>query len=488
MSTIPLIIDGEDVLLPHDRHGTVANVYAEGPTIYQGATKELALQAAQSSAQAFAAWSKTTPIERRTLLFKLAEVLRSRAEEIKRVCDQEISCGPLWAEIITDGAIGMIEEYGALTTSIATGSLPFIQNGYGLVFKEPLGVVLGIAPWNAPIILGLRAVVAPIAAGNVAILKASRSLTTTDRRGIIDLLTGGSELSPQTHYLLASLFRQAGFPRGVLNFLLHRPEDAPEIFDVLINHPDIKKCNFTGSTHVGRIIASQAALALKPVLLELGGKNFTVVLDDADLDLAAQEITKGAFLNNSQICMSTDKVLVTTAVAPALEAKILAILRSINTTSVLISPSAKAKVESLVSDARDKGAQIHTSPTTVNHVSNRNYPPTVVTGLTPEMKLFEIETFGPVVGIVVVETVEQMTAIIQAANYGLSSSIISRNHYRALKLAGAIQAGAVHINSMTVHDEPTLPHGGYGDSGWGRFGARWGLEEFVQTKVVTLHQ
>ncbi|QMW26550.1 hypothetical protein G4B84_001795, partial [Aspergillus flavus NRRL3357] len=464
MSTIPLIIDGEDVLLPHDRHGTVANVYAEGPTIYQGATKELALQAAQSSAQAFAAWSKTTPIERRTLLFKLAEVLRSRAEEIKRVCDQEISCGPLWAEIITDGAIGMIEEYGALTTSIATGSLPFIQNGYGLVFKEPLGVVLGIAPWNAPIILGLRAVVAPIAAGN------------------------GSELSPQTHYLLASLFRQAGFPRGVLNFLLHRPEDAPEIFDVLINHPDIKKCNFTGSTHVGRIIASQAALALKPVLLELGGKNFTVVLDDADLDLAAQEITKGAFLNNSQICMSTDKVLVTTAVAPALEAKILAILRSINTTSVLISPSAKAKVESLVSDARDKGAQIHTSPTTVNHVSNRNYPPTVVTGLTPEMKLFEIETFGPVVGIVVVETVEQMTAIIQAANYGLSSSIISRNHYRALKLAGAIQAGAVHINSMTVHDEPTLPHGGYGDSGWGRFGARWGLEEFVQTKVVTLHQ
>ncbi|QMW38629.1 hypothetical protein G4B11_001865, partial [Aspergillus flavus] len=464
MSTIPLIIDGEDVLLPHDRHGTVANVYAEGPTIYQGATKELALQAAQSSAQAFAAWSKTTPIERRTLLFKLAEVLRSRAEEIKRVCDQEISCGPLWAEIITDGAIGMIEEYGALTTSIATGSLPFIQNGYGLVFKEPLGVVLGIAPWNAPIILGLRAVVAPIAAGN------------------------GSELSPQTHYLLASLFRQAGFPRGVLNFLLHRPEDAPEIFDVLINHPDIKKCNFTGSTLVGRIIASQAALALKPVLLELGGKNFTVVLDDADLDLAAQEITKGAFLNNSQICMSTDKVLVTTAVAPALEAKILAILRSINTTSVLISPSAKAKVESLVSDARDKGAQIHTSPTTVNHVSNRNYPPTVVTGLTPEMKLFEIETFGPVVGIVVVETVEQMTAIIQAANYGLSSSIISRNHYRALKLAGAIQAGAVHINSMTVHDEPTLPHGGYGDSGWGRFGARWGLEEFVQTKVVTLHQ
>ncbi|KAF7128508.1 hypothetical protein CNMCM5793_003296 [Aspergillus hiratsukae] len=460
MSTIPLIIDGQDVLSP--LQGAVVNAYAQGPVLYQGATKELALQAAQSSAQAFATWSKTTPIERRTLLFKLAEVLRNRAEEVKRVCDEEIHCGPLWAEINTKDAIGLIEEYGALTTSTATGSLPFIQHGHGLVLKEPLGVVLGIAPWNAPIILGLRAVVAPIAAGN------------------------GSELSPHTHYLIASLFREAGFPPGVMNFLLHRPEDAPDIFDVLINHPAIKKCNFTGSTQVGRIIASQAALALKPVLLELGGKNFTVVLDDADLDLAAREITKGAFLNNGQICMSTDKVLVTTAVAPALEAKILAILHDIDTTSVLISPAAKAKVEMLVSDARNKGAQIHT-PLTVNDASPRSFPPTVVTGLRPEMKLYEIESFGPVVGIVAVETEEQIIAIIEAAKYGLSSSIISRNHYRALELAGSIKAGAVHINSMTVHDEPTLPHGGYGDSGWGRFGARWGLEEFVQAKVVTLH-
>ncbi|KAH1387515.1 hypothetical protein KXW89_004130 [Aspergillus fumigatus] len=448
MSTIPLIVDGRDVLSPVQ--GTVVNEYAQEPVLYQSATKELALQAAQSSAQAFASWLKTTPIERRTLLFKLAQVLRNRAKEIKRVCDEEIHCGPRWAEIITNDAIGLIEEYGALTTSIATGSLPFIQHGHGLVLKEPLGVVLGIAPWNAPMVLGLRAVVAPIAAGN------------------------GSELSPQTHYLVASLFQEAGFPPGVLNFLLYRPQDAPDIFDVLINHPAIKKCNFTGSTQVGRIIASQAALALKPVLLELGGKNFAVVLDDADLDLAAREITKGAFLNNGQICMSTDLVLVTTAVASALEDKILAILQDINTPSVLISPAAKSKVEMLVSDAHDRGAQIHAHP--MGHdASPRSFPPTVVTGLTPEMKLYEIESFGPVVGIMAVEREEQFMAIIEAAKYGLSSSIFSRNHYRSLDLAGTIKAGAVHINSMTVHDEPTLPHGGYGDSGWGRFGARWGV-------------
>ncbi|KAH2005711.1 hypothetical protein KXV97_004252 [Aspergillus fumigatus] len=486
MSTIPLIVDGRDVLSPVQ--GTVVNEYAQEPVLYQSATKELALQAAQSSAQAFASWSKTTPIERRTLLFKLAQVLRNRAKEIKRVCDEEIHCGPRWAEIITNDAIGLIEEYGALTTSIATGSLPFIQHGHGLVLKEPLGVVLGIAPWNAPMVLGLRAVVAPIAAGNVAILKACALRQADAEREIVSGLTisQGSELSPQTHYLVASLFQEAGFPPGVLNFLLYRPQDAPDIFDVLINHPAIKKCNFTGSTQVGRIIASQAALALKPVLLELGGKNFAVVLDDADLDLAAREITKGAFLNNGQICMSTDLVLVTTAVASALEDKILAILQDINTPSVLISPAAKSKVEMLVSDGHDRGAQIHAHH--MGHdASPRSFPPTVVTGLTPEMKLYEIESFGPVVGIMAVEREEQFMAIIEAAKYGLSSSIFSRNHYRSLDLAGTIKAGAVHINSMTVHDEPTLPHGGYGDSGWGRFGARWGLEEFIQTKIVTLH-
>ncbi|KAL3482690.1 Aldehyde/histidinol dehydrogenase [Aspergillus germanicus] len=470
-SIIPLIIDGQDILITGgERRGEIVNKSDHGPVSYQGATKELAIQAAESSARAYKAWSTTTPIERRGVLLKLSETLRNRAEEVKRVCCEEIQCGPLWADIITNDSIGLIEEYASLTTSVATGSIPFIQRGYGLVFKEPLGVVLGIAPWNAPVILGLRAVVAPIAAGNVAILK-------------------GSELSPRTHYLLASMFRDAGFPPGVLNFLLHRPEDASEIFSALIHHPAIKKCNFTGSTQVGRIVASQAATALKPVLLELGGKNFTVVLNDADLDLAAAQIIKGAFLNNGQICMSTDMVFATTAVVQALEAKILLLLQVIDTLPVVISAVAREKLEMLVSDAREKGARIHTAPLVPSSSSPppNYYAPTVLGGLTTAMKFYEVESFGPVFGILSVETEGQIVEIIQQAKYGLSCSIISRNHYRALELARSIKAGAVHINAMTVHDEPTLPHGGFGDSGWGRFGARWGLDEFVQTKVVTIH-
>ncbi|KAE8382392.1 putative aldehyde dehydrogenase [Aspergillus bertholletiae] len=428
---IPLIIDGQDILAPHgERHGRILNNIQKWPTFYQGATRDLAFQAAESSANAYSAWSRTTPIQRRSLLLRLAEVLRTRAEEVKQICFEEIHCGRLWADIITNDSIGLVEEYASLTTSIATGSIPFIQRGYGLVLKEPLGVVLGIAPWNAPIILGLRAVVAPIAAGNAAILK-------------------GSELSPQTHCLLASLFRDAGFPPGVFNFILHRPEDAPEIFDV------------------GHIIASQAAMALKPVFLELGGKNFTVVLDDADLDLAASQIIKGAFLNNGQICMSTDMVIATKSIAHPLQSKILSLLDRFDA-----SP--------------ERGACIYTSPLATG-TSPKSFPPTVVTGLTKQMKLHEIESFGRVFGIFWAESEHEIMEIIEQAKYRLSSSIISKDHYRALGLTRSIRAGAVHINSMTIHDEPTLPHRGYGESGWGRFGACWGLEEFVQIKVVTIH-
>jgi acyl-CoA reductase-like NAD-dependent aldehyde dehydrogenase len=273
----------------------------DGYSSFQGATKELAIRAAESSARAFASWSKTDPVERRELLQTLAQIFKSKVKEIEQICMEEIHCDPVYAQNIAKDGLDLIEECAALTTSAVLGSIPSVRgDAYGLVFKEPLGVILGIAPWNAPIILGLRAVVAPIAAGNTAILKvAERSCVPLFF--MLIYLFQGSELSPRVHYFLASLFREAGFPPGVVNFLLHGPSDGPEIFDALIKHRAIRKCNFTGSTQVGRIIAAQAAMVLKPVLLELGGKNFVIVLNDANLDQAAQEIIKGAFMNVSMM-------------------------------------------------------------------------------------------------------------------------------------------------------------------------------------------
>lgn len=162
--------------------------------------------------------------------------------------------------------------------------------------------------------------------------------------------------------------------------------------------------------------------------------------------------------------MSTDMVLATTSVAEALETKILFLFHEIDTAAVMISTAAKEKLEMLVSDARKKGAPIHTAPLASSTLP-QSYPPTVVVGLTTAMDFYEIESFGPIFGILSVETEDKMFEIIQRAKYGLSSSIILKGHFRALELGRSIKAGAVHINSMTVHDEPTLPHGGYGESG-----------------------
>lgn len=175
----------------------------------------------------------------------------------------------------------MTEEAASLTTSpTLSGTIPASQNleSQVLILTEPLGVILRIAPWNSPLILGLRSVLPAIAAGKIAILN-------------------GTELSPRVHYFIAALFREASFPSGVCNFLLHRAEDAVQVFDTIIERPEIRKCNFSGSTAVGRSIASNASRALKPCLLELGGKNFAIVLEDADLEKATNLVAEGAFLN-----------------------------------------------------------------------------------------------------------------------------------------------------------------------------------------------
>ncbi|KAI9039811.1 putative aldehyde dehydrogenase [Aspergillus affinis] len=482
MQLTPLLINGEDAILsPPDRLGSCS----ASTTPFQGVTPDLALQAINSSEEAFPAWSKTIPSQRRHLLNRVAELLEERSDNIIRSMQEEIHSPTIWAKVNIQAGIDLLRETAGLISDSIMGQVPVSQgDSYAMVLKEPLGVVLAMVPWNAPVILGLRGVVAPLAAGNTVVLK-------------------GSELSPRTHYLLACLFRDAGFPPGVVNFILHRPEDAAETFETMIGHPAIRKCNFTGSTNVGRIIASKAAWALKPVLLELGGKNFALVLNDADSQFAAGEIVKGAFLNvslpivdlmiyrtdespqNGQICMSTDLVFAVNDIAESLIPGILSHLQTIKDSHTVISPASKQRLQRLIDDARSKGASIHQAdlPT----LQEAQFPATMIEGLTPDMEFFSEESFGPVVGIVRVKTESEAMDLIQRSPYGLSAAIFTRSHFKALKLAESIRAGAIHVNGMTVHDEATLPHGGQGESGWGRFGAKWGIEEFLQTKTVILN-
>ncbi|KAM0543491.1 hypothetical protein ACHAPJ_012289 [Fusarium lateritium] len=461
---VPLLIDGVPVWRKSDtqKQQSIENSF------FQGASLSDCTDAIASCSKAFIEWSTTSPTHRRTLLLRLAHVLRNRQDEVRNIMKSEIHCNDEWATINIDTSVSLIEECAYLLTSRAmSGIIPHTESegSYGLVFTRPLGVILGIAPWNAPLFLGLRAVVAPLAVGNT-----------------------GSELSPCTHYFIAGLFEDAGFPRGVVNFILHRPQDAPEVVGCLIRDPAVRKVNFTGSTQVGRSIARQAGEALKPVLLELGGKNCSLILKDAELATAAEAVLAGATLNAGQICMSTDLVIVDESVVSDFRAEVAKKLADRSgSTYQLVGPKSAARVLALISDAEAKESPTRSSTGPHQKSDSQRIPATVLVDVNNSMDFFKTESFGPCLGIVTVSNEDEAVKIVNDSAYGLSASIWTREHYASLRLARRLQVGAVHINGSTVHDEPTLPHGGTKSSGFGRFGAEWGLQEFVETQTVILN-
>src|SRR5690348_15362474 len=255
--------------------------------------------AADAAAAAFDAWSALGPNARRALLNRAADELEGRADAFVESMASELRASEPWARFNVQLGAGMVREAAALTTQIAGEVIPSDKPGLlSLALREPVGAVLGIAPWNAPVILGCRAIATPLACGNSVILKAS-------------------ERCRRTHGLIVEAFAAAGFPEGVVNLVTNEPEHASEVVGALIDHPAVRRINFTGSTAVGRIIAKRAAEHLKPVLLELGGKAPLIVLADADLDEAVKAAAFGAFLNAGQICMSTERIIVVEAVADA---------------------------------------------------------------------------------------------------------------------------------------------------------------------------
>ena len=324
---------------------------------------------------------------------------------------------------------------------------------------------------NATYILGFRAVTYAMAAGNTVVFK-------------------GSEISPRCFGVLGTVFREAGLPAGVLNIIQHHPEDAAAVTKALIEHPAIKKINFTGSTAVGRIIAKMAGENLKPVLMELGGKAPAIVLDDADLKLAAQGFALGAFLHSGQICMSTERILVQKSVSAAfaeeLKGAIEAIFPSSAEALVLMSPAGVKKNKALLEDAKEKGAEVIFGDINAEEAQAERMRPVVIKGVKKEMDLWYTESFGPTVSFIEIEDEAEGIKIANDTEYGLASAVFTKDLARGLRVAKRIESGAVHINAGlgSVHDEPALPHGGIKASGWGRFGAP-GIEEWVRTKTIT---
>lgn len=321
---------------------------------------------------------------------------------------------------------------------------------------------------NAPYALGFRAAVWAIAAGNTVVLK-------------------GSENSPRTLWIIASILQEAGLPNGVINFLTSSPANAPDVTKLLIESPQVKKINFTGSSNVGRIVAQLAGKSLKPVLLELGGKAPAIVCEDADLDVAAKECVLGAFMYSGQICMSTERILAHKSIRPALEEKLKQWVELVFSSQAdapkLIAAGAVARNKDLVRDAVGKGASLVCGNVDVEESTKTRLRPIIVSQVKPDMEIYSRESFGPTVSVIEFETEEEAIRVANDTEYGLSSAIFSTDLRKALRLAKRIETGAVHINKMSVHDEAALPHGGAKSSGFGRFNTS--LDEWLRTKNIT---
>ena len=316
----------------------------------------------------------------------------------------------------------------------------------------------------------MRSVLFPIAAGCTVVLK-------------------GSERSPRVMHGIVSVLHEAGLPAGVLNYITTDVASAAAVTTALIAHPKVKKLNFTGSTAVGRIVGRIAGENLKPAVLELGGKAPAIVWEDADLDLAAQQCTFGAFLFGGQICMSTERIVVHRRVSEALQKKLVAAVEKIfpsgGDAPVLITGDAVVKNKALLKDATSKGAALLNGDIEAQEISKTRMRPIVVGKVKPDMDLYKQESFGPTVSLIEVETEEEALRIANDTEYGLNSAVFTEDLRRGLRFAKEIEAGAVHINNMTVHDEMALPHGGSKASGYGRFNGRPGLDEWLRTKSVT---
>lgn len=341
-----------------------------------------------------------------------------------------------------------------------------------MAIRKPAGVVFSIVPWNAPALLVGASVPAALVLGNTVVIKAS-------------------EQSPRTHALVAACFADAGLPAGVVNLITKAPENASGVVEALIAHPSVGRVHFTGSTRIGRIIAEKAGSYLKRAVLELGGKAPCIILADADLDRAVSAAAFGSFANSGQGCLSTERIIVDRSIANEFCRRLAAVAETVvygdprDSATVLgpvINKASTERLMALVEDAVARGAELLSGGVAQGNC----FAPTVLKGVTPAMRVYQEESFGPLASVVIVDGAEEAIRTANDNDYGLSSAIFSRDVTLALDLAKRPNAGMSHINGATLDDEAQIPFGGIKDSGYGRPGGTAGLEEFTELQWITI--
>ena len=435
-----------------------------------------ARKACDAAAAAFPDWSRTPPAERQRSLLRAADILERRQQEIVGIVTQETGSTFGWGMFQTGFVPGLLREAAAQVHAITGEIIPAdLPGALFMTIRQPVGVVAGIAPWNAPLILSLRAVALPMACGNTTVLKPSAEAP----------VSGG--------ILFAEVFEEAGLPKGVFNVVTNGPDFSGEVGDELIEHPKVRRLSFTGSTKVGRQIAEKAARHLKKVTLELGGNDPLIVLKDADIEYAVNAATFGRFNHQGQVCMSSKRIIVEKAIVAGFTEKFVEKAQGLEVgdpqdpdtvIGPLINQHQVDKLHKQVEEAVKQGARLVCG----GKYEGRCYYPTVLTDVTPDMNIAREETFGPVAPIITVEDADEAVRVANDSRFGLSAGVITGDFQKGLDVAERLESGMVHINDSTIHDEPQVPFGGMKESGYGRHGGRAAIEEFTELRWISVQR
>ena len=438
-------------------------------------TRADARNAVEAASAAFAEWSQTPPAVRQGIFLRAADVLESREDEVVSMLARESGCTFGFGMFQMHFVPGLFRQAAALAYAPLGEVIPSDTGAFSMGIRRPVGVVGAIAPWNAALILSARSIAAPLALGNTVVLKPS-------------------EWSPQVGGLLwGEVFAEAGLPAGVLNVVTHAPGEAQGIGDELIESPHVRRLNFTGSTATGRRLAEAAGRQLKRMVLELGGYNPLIVLADADLEYAVDATAFGAFLHQGQICMSARRIIVERPIADEFVSRLAAKTSGLKVgdpaehdtiIGPVISPEALETIKARVDAAVASGARVLAG----GSADGPCFQATLLADVPPDSEFANTETFGPVAAIEIVESADEAVERANATEYGLSSGIITTDVDRGMALAQAIDAGIVHVNDQPVGDEPQMPFGGVKDSGFGRFGGTAVVDEFTETRWITVQR
>jgi acyl-CoA reductase-like NAD-dependent aldehyde dehydrogenase len=433
-----------------------------------------ARRAVEAAAAAFPSWSKTLPAERQALFLKAADILEKKRDQIVTILAEETGCTFGFAMFQAGFTPGLLREAAGQAHQAYGEMIPADMPGaVYMAIRQPVGVVAGIAPWNAPLILSLRSICMPIAFGNTVVLKPS------------------TESAAAGGVVLVEVFHEAGFPKGVLNLVTNGPGKSGEIGDELIENPAVRRITFTGSSAVGRQLAEKAGRYLKRVALELGGQNPMIILRDADIDNAVNAAAFGGFLHQGEICMSTRRVIVEKPVAQEFTEKFVKKVSAFKVGNpkepdTIIGPLINKQQFNQIKHSVDAAVQDGAKILCGGKSEGLCYYPTVLVNVKPGTPFSREETFGPVVSVIDVKDEDEAVNVANETAYGLSAAVVTRDFAKGLAIAERIESGIVHINDQTVGDEPQVPFGGVKDSGWGRFGSRAALEEFTELRWISM--